>query len=744
MSPCTSKIPQNYVSLAQELCYNSCTFHRSPLWPGGLLPRLSHMAPGCVVTFVAPGYYLKRGHADARSVALRLWIGLAIVLPVLLPPGHSTAQSDSGGRFYPATGHTLAPQFLNFFDHHGDVPLFGYPIGEAHMEGGYLVQWTERQRLEWHPENSGTQYEVLLGLLGQELTHGLDGPRFSIQHAEGSGQQTLDNRQSAAHCSPPSANCVFFPETGQSVAEPFLSYWRDNGGLEIFGYPISTLFTDDHGLQVQWFQRTRIEYHPELSTEKAVLLGHLGYEALDVHNLPDYTFNVSGNPAPDTSLQVGLSQGGESTDPHFLDNVRVAGSALGPGLVRLDNIFNFYNVVQRAPDGTIGYHWDELDQVLDDIQAMGKEPFICLSYMPETMSANGTSRVSPPVRYDEWAALVRATVTHVNIDRKLGVRYWEVWNEPNEWQFWQASYPEYFKLYDVTVEAALSADPTIQIGGPSLSRFSVGHFDELLAHEASLRCQGQGAGGQNPSATPTPTDPQYPAPGTGVACGRVDFLSWHSYGESPDELAFHIRWVREIASYYPQFNPQLFITEFNVQQGGIGDTSADGSTDTAVGAISLLSSIESMQRERLDRALLFELKDGPGPKPYWGKWGVLNSQGDPKPVYYTLKAYQARPPGGLPADVVNGPSDGTLGLMAFGDDQKTLIFLWYTGQQSARVKLALPTALSHTQFQANLFDEAHNNPARTGNPNLDKPLVRDAGDLVFTLKPNSLLIIRNY
>jgi hypothetical protein len=37
------------------------------------------------------------------------------------------------------------------------------------MEGGYLVQYFERNRFEYHPENAGNKYEVLLGLLGIDL-----------------------------------------------------------------------------------------------------------------------------------------------------------------------------------------------------------------------------------------------------------------------------------------------------------------------------------------------------------------------------------------------------------------------------------------------------------------------------------------------------------------------------------------------------------------------------------------------
>ncbi len=619
------------------------------------------------------------------------------------PISAPSVRAQSEGRLYPQTGYTLAPEFIPFYDANGGIPLFGYPVTEAYTEGGYLIQWTERQRLEWHPENAGTPYEVQIGLLGNELTKGLNGPSFSSAlHA-----MTSDPQQSS-----PGNTTIYFPETGQTVAEPFASYWQQKGGLAIFGYPISSLYTDDTGLQVQWFQRARFELHPELQDPYKVLLGQLGTEALNSRSEKSYQLRVYGTPAPDSALQIGLAQGGESSQPSFFDNIRQPANELGPGLVRLDNIYNFYNVVQRGISNTVSYRWDDLDKVIDGIRAMGKEPFICLSYMPETFSATGNSRVSPPLNYEDWGRLVRATVQHLNVDRKLGIRYWEVWNEPNEWDFWQASFPDYLKLYDTTVAAATSADPTIMIGGPSLSRFSADHLRVFLDHEASLGAK-----------------------------GRVDFLSWHSYGQTPDEIAADIRQVRAIAAEYPQFHPQLIVSEFNVRQGGQGDTSANGYTDKVEGAISFLSSIESMQRERLDQALLFELKDGAGPQSFWGRWGILTNDGQPKPIYYALKAYQNRPAGMLPVTLTEGQADGSVGMMAFGSPQNALLILWYTGEAEAKIKVSLPDSFSPTQFDVTLFDKTHNNPAVSGDPTLEKWLQRNAGDLLFDLQPNSLVLI---
>ena len=131
---------------------------------------------------------------------------------------------------------------MKFYDANGGVPQFGYPVTPARMEGGYLVQWTERQRLEYHPENEGTGFEVLLGPLGRELTRGYEGPRFQAQALDTNRFAGPANRWKYRR----SPTAFTFKETGYTVDGPFLSYWRDKGALSIFGYPISNIYTEDN------------------------------------------------------------------------------------------------------------------------------------------------------------------------------------------------------------------------------------------------------------------------------------------------------------------------------------------------------------------------------------------------------------------------------------------------------------------------------------------------------------------
>lgn len=76
--------------------------------------------------------------------------------------------------FFPESGHTLGGAFRYFWESRGGLPVFGYPISEELREvspadgQSYLVQYFERARFEYHPENVGTPHEVMLSQLGRQ------------------------------------------------------------------------------------------------------------------------------------------------------------------------------------------------------------------------------------------------------------------------------------------------------------------------------------------------------------------------------------------------------------------------------------------------------------------------------------------------------------------------------------------------------------------------------------------------
>jgi hypothetical protein len=72
------------------------------------------------------------------------------------------------------TRFDLCPPLRDFWAGNGATPVFGHPLSQAWPEASqtdgqtYVTQYFERGRMEHHPEHQGTQYEVLLGLLGSE------------------------------------------------------------------------------------------------------------------------------------------------------------------------------------------------------------------------------------------------------------------------------------------------------------------------------------------------------------------------------------------------------------------------------------------------------------------------------------------------------------------------------------------------------------------------------------------------
>lgn len=81
--------------------------------------------------------------------------------------------------------------------------------------------------------------------------------------------------------------CTFYPQTGHSICNGFRTYWENNGGLAVFGYPVSDEKTEN-GRTVQYFERERFEYHPEFKgTFYEVELGLLGDEEVTSRGIGD-------------------------------------------------------------------------------------------------------------------------------------------------------------------------------------------------------------------------------------------------------------------------------------------------------------------------------------------------------------------------------------------------------------------------------------------------------------------------
>src|SRR5918911_694442 len=88
-----------------------------------------------------------------------------------------------------------------------------------------------------------------------------------------------------------------FAETGLCIDGRIREFWEQNGGLPVFGLPVTPLQVETiegKSLQVQWFERNRLELHPENGRPYDVLLGRLGADRLAQQGRDPFTFPKNG------------------------------------------------------------------------------------------------------------------------------------------------------------------------------------------------------------------------------------------------------------------------------------------------------------------------------------------------------------------------------------------------------------------------------------------------------------------
>ncbi|NMO22118.1 hypothetical protein HPC49_36005 [Pyxidicoccus fallax] len=125
-----------------------------------------------------------------------------------------------------------------------------------------------------------------------------------------------------------------FAETGKTVRGLFLSTYDSRGGLGVFGFPIAE---EDCGVDTrtgrilwqQWFQRHRLEYHPELPAGSQVALGAIGSQLARTKGInPDDWSPGQTQPATNCTLIGPFANGGKWVCGAFRDYFNAKGLGL--------------------------------------------------------------------------------------------------------------------------------------------------------------------------------------------------------------------------------------------------------------------------------------------------------------------------------------------------------------------------------------------------------------------------------
>lgn len=325
---------------------------------------------------------------------------------------------------------------------------------------------------------------------------------------------------------------------------------------------------------------------------------------------------ASGEPANlrvDTQAVLGftprpwrnLAQGGEGFDWRMGPLIPQV-KALKPQYMRIDHIYDFYNIVQGSP-GNLTFDFSKLDLIIDDIRATGATPYIALSYMPPVIAEGDI--VSKPKRWEDWQLTVQKTIEHVSGKRAIPNVYYEVWNEPDLFGSWKYyGDKSYITLYNYAAAGAKNArvSQPYKFGGPGITALYKNWFDAMAKNAVNNNV-------------------------------RMDFFSWHRYSTDLDQFQEDMTNARAWLAAYPQLEPtvELHITEWGHDSNNhAGYDSNYAAAHTVAGAIAQVGVI--------DKAFVFEIQDGKNGegKEYWGRWGMFTHQdfgGKPKPRYYGLR-----------------------------------------------------------------------------------------------------------
>lgn len=293
------------------------------------------------------------------------------------------------------------------------------------------------------------------------------------------------------------------------------------------------------------------------------------------------------------------AQGGEERGG-MLKNIIPQVKVLKPKYIRIDHIYDFFNVVDKNDMGELIFNWEKLDLEIADILATGAKPFIALSYMPSSISTG--TEVDLPTKWEEWEQVVRKTVEHISGKEELNISdvYYEVWNEPDLFgQFKMGASKDYLGLYRYAVRGAENAQNvnSYKIGGPATTALYKNWFDRLLAFAENNNL-------------------------------KFDFFSWHKYSKNLNDFENDIQNVFYWLEKYPRFsNLELIISEsgFNSEN----DPGYDNNL-SAIHALSLYAQAAAQDVEL--KIFTFEIKDGPGESRLWKRWGLITHENFGSPI----------------------------------------------------------------------------------------------------------------
>jgi hypothetical protein len=242
------------------------------------------------------------------------------------------------------------------------------------------------------------------------------------------------------------------------------------------------------------------------------------------------TLDFAKDAGPMEMDHIALGQGGLSQEPMWDSRVAEI-RALHPRLIRLF-VQEYFDLLPE--DGR--YHFDTLDQSVDEIVRAGAVPLMCITIKPKILFPKVDQDIVDPSDYGKWEQLIYHMVSHYRKKGLAGV-YWEVGNEGDIGESGGSPYrftaDNYMRYYRHTVDAILRADPTARVGGPAVAYWKSPILPALMAY-----CDREKA--------------------------PLSFVSWHIYSSDPKAIQETIEGVKALLAQHPSLRPETILDEWNM------------------------------------------------------------------------------------------------------------------------------------------------------------------------------------
>ena len=281
---------------------------------------------------------------------------------------------------------------------------------------------------------------------------------------------------------------------------------------------------------------------------------------------------------------------------------------------RYVDVANIFPDPEADEDDPASYDFTLTDLYIKPLIEMGTEVFYRLGATIEHEPKK--YRTVPPADFSKWARVCEHIVRHYNDGWangfRFGIRYWEIWNEPDGTNpecepygcpNWQGSAEEYYRLYELTAKEIKSKHPDVLVGGYS-SCYILGSFVN---------------GGWFPGDHSFFTGFLSHVKESGAP---LDFFSWHSYlgKQYIEKLEVESEFIDKMLSDFGFKNVSRFNTEWNCN---ISETGGERKRienyinyRNEKGASHVAAALYKMQRCKIDAAMYYDAQ-------LWFEYGAL-------------------------------------------------------------------------------------------------------------------------